>query len=62
MNEFLRGSVIGIIFTAFCVNYMPFSDVYQHRKEMKKIEICQEKLPRNEKCVLIAVPEKKDAK
>lgn len=51
------------IFSALqlCLGIIKTDDLYQASKTYgAKIEVCEQDLPRSQKCVLIAVPEKKE--
>jgi len=61
-------SAIGMTFAITLVLMLQFfagllatDDMYQSaKKDVKKIEACEQDLPRSQKCVLIAVPANKD--
>lgn len=60
-----RSGMIGASIIMFVVLLQMFAgmlatdDTYQqYKKDTKKIELCEQDLPRSQKCVLIAVPNK----
>ena len=60
-----RAGIIGASIIMFAVSLQMFAgmlttdDTYQqYKKDTKKIEQCEKDLPRSQKCVLIAVPNK----
>ena len=60
-KSFIIGYLFGalLLFIAATV-YWPNTDSYKLGKEVQKvIDICEEKLPRNEKCTFLIVPESK---
>ena len=61
MIKFAGGCIVGILVVGI---YAPFywtsTDSYKLGQEVQKvIDVCEEKLPRNEKCTFLIVPESK---
>jgi hypothetical protein len=56
MQREVFGFIIGVMFTGW-LNASPWSDSTAYKKA---IEECEKTLPRNEHCVVVAVPISKD--
>lgn len=59
--KFVAGYLTGALFVAaFSAFFWTDTDSYKLGQEVQKvIDICEEKLPRNEKCTFMIVPENK---
>jgi len=58
MGKILLGAVAMLAFCVVVVNTSKPTRQYKELKELK--EKCEEFLPRNEHCVIVAVPQSKD--
>ena len=58
MGKILLGAVVMLAFCVVVVNTSKPTRQYKELKELK--EKCEEFLPRNEHCVIVAVPQSKD--
>jgi hypothetical protein len=57
MNSiFLSGIMLGFSFTLIILN-LPFTDHYKARQAIKQ---CEQTLPRNQHCMITAIPKDKD--
>ena len=61
MKDFSGGVIVGyLLCVVIAVFFWPNTDSYKLGQEVQKvIDVCEEKLPRNEKCTFIIVPERK---
>lgn len=53
---FIVGIIIGILFTASMYEFLPESIVV---KANSVIELCEQDLPRTQRCIITAIPEEK---
>lgn len=61
MTEFIcviLGVCLGALLSGMCLIYIPNSVYNLHENEVSKIIKCEEGIPRNQKCILIAIPER----
>lgn len=60
-KAFIGGYLLGALLLFLgAIAYWPYTDSYLLGQEVQKvIDICEEKLPRNEKCTFLIVPESK---
>ena len=61
MKDFSGGVIVGyLLCVVIAVFFWPNTDSYKLGQEVQKvIDVCEEKLPRNEKCTFLIVPESK---
>lgn len=61
MKDFGGGFIVGYLLCAIIsIVFWPNTNFYKLGKEVQKvIDVCEEKLPRNEKCTFLIVPESK---
>ena len=61
MKDFSGGIIVGyLLCVVIAVFFWPNTDSYKLGQEVQKvIDVCEEKLPRNEKCTFLIDPESK---
>jgi len=61
MKEFSFGYLVGaLVSIVWETYYWPNTEEFKLGQEVQKvIDVCEEKLPRNEKCTFLVVPENK---
>ena len=55
--DFLVGGLFGAIIGMFCVAAIFEPKLTYYHEQQKSLEQCEKDLPRNQSCVIIAVPE-----
>lgn len=61
MKDFSGGVIVGyLLCVVIAVFFWPDTDSYKLGQEVQEVvDVCEEKLPRNEKCTFLIVPESK---